>query len=97
MIFPLMVVAGAFGGWVWAMIPAILKTHFNTNEILVSLMLVYVAQNILSSMALGHPAQPRGRRAFRVAQPEPISGDAESGADQAGTGCTGAWSRPSLR
>ena len=41
-IFPVMVVAGAFGGWVWAMIPAILKTRFNTNEILVSLMLVYV-------------------------------------------------------
>jgi ABC-type uncharacterized transport system permease subunit len=35
-IFPAMVIAGAFGGWLWAMIPAILKTRFNTNEILVS-------------------------------------------------------------
>ncbi|MEC7440520.1 MAG: ABC transporter permease, partial [Pseudomonadota bacterium] len=31
------------GGLAWAMIPAILKTRFNTNEILVSLMLTYVA------------------------------------------------------
>ena len=32
--YPAMVIAGAFGGWAWAMIPAILKTRFNTNEIL---------------------------------------------------------------
>ncbi|MEC7372634.1 MAG: ABC transporter permease, partial [Pseudomonadota bacterium] len=35
--------AGVLGGLAWAMIPAILKTRFNTNEILVSLMLTYVA------------------------------------------------------
>jgi general nucleoside transport system permease protein len=52
-IFPLMVIAGALGGFVWAMIPAILKTRFNTNEILVSLLLVYVAEKILAAMALG--------------------------------------------
>ena len=28
-IFPLMVVAGAFGGWIWAMIPAVLKVSFD--------------------------------------------------------------------
>ena len=59
-IFPLMVLAGAFGGWIWAMIPAILRTRFNTNEILVSLLLVYVAQNILSSMAIGLLRNPEG-------------------------------------
>ncbi len=59
-IFPLMVVAGAFGGWLWAMIPAILRTKFQTNEILVSLLLVYVAQNILASMALGALRNPDG-------------------------------------
>lgn len=52
-VFPLMVLAGAFGGFLWAMIPAILKTRFNTNEILVSLLLVYVAERILAAMALG--------------------------------------------
>jgi general nucleoside transport system permease protein len=59
-VFPVMVLAGAFGGWAWAMIPAILRTRFNTNEILVSLLLVYVAQNILASMALGLLRNPEG-------------------------------------
>ena len=60
LIYPVMVIAGAFGGWVWAMIPAILKTRFNTNEILVSLMLVYVAQSILAMAALGFLRNPQG-------------------------------------
>lgn len=59
-IFPVMIVAGAFGGWVWAMIPAILKTRFNTNEILVSLMLVYVAETILAKAATGFLKNPEG-------------------------------------
>ncbi|MGO4914015.1 ABC transporter permease [Pseudogemmobacter sp. W21_MBD1_M6] len=59
-VFPLMVIAGALGGWAWAMIPAILKTHFNTNEILVSLLLVYVAEALLASMSLGALRNPEG-------------------------------------
>jgi simple sugar transport system permease protein len=59
-IFPLMVLAGAFGGWAWALIPAILKTRFNTNEILVSLLLVYVAEKILAAMATGRMRNPDG-------------------------------------
>lgn len=59
-IFPLMVVAGAFGGWIWAMIPALLKVKFGTNEILVSLMLVYVAEQLLASMSLGLLKNPEG-------------------------------------
>jgi hypothetical protein len=46
-----MVIAGLIGGWAWAMIPGILKTRFRTNEILVSLLLVYVAEAILASAA----------------------------------------------
>jgi len=61
LIYPFMVLAGAFGGWIWAMIPAILKTKFNTNEILVSLLLVYVAEQILASMALGLLRNPEGQ------------------------------------
>ncbi len=60
LIFPAMVIAGAFGGWVWAMIPAILKTRFNTNEILVSLMLVYVAQTVLAKASTGFLKNPEG-------------------------------------
>ncbi|MFY0310498.1 ABC transporter permease [Leisingera sp. D0M16] len=59
-IFPLMVIAGALGGWAWAMIPAVLKTRFGTNEILVSLMLVYVAEQFLASVSLGLLKNPEG-------------------------------------
>ena len=60
LIFPLMVLAGALGGWIWAMIPAVLKVKFGTNEILVSLMLVYVAEQFLASMSLGLLKNPEG-------------------------------------
>lgn len=60
LIFPLMILAGALGGLVWAMIPAVLKVKFGTNEILVSLMLVYVAEQFLASMSLGLLKNPEG-------------------------------------
>ncbi|MBE1291947.1 MAG: ABC transporter permease [Shimia sp.] len=60
LIFPLMIVAGALGGWAWGMIPALLKVRFGTNEILVSLMLVYVADQLLASMSLGLLRNPEG-------------------------------------
>lgn len=59
-IFPIMIVAGAIGGMIWAMIPAFLKVRFGTNEILVSLMLVYVAEQLLASMSLGLLKNPEG-------------------------------------
>jgi simple sugar transport system permease protein len=59
-LFPAMILAGALGGMLWAMIPAILKIRFGTNEILVSLMLVYVAENILAMMAFGPLKNPEG-------------------------------------
>ena len=58
LIFPLMVVCGALGGFLWAMIPAVLKVTLGTNEILVSLMLVYVADNLLASAAVGWLRNP---------------------------------------
>lgn len=60
-IFPLMVICGGLGGALWALIPAILKAKFNTNEILVSLLLVYVAENILAAMSLGLLRNPEGQ------------------------------------
>nr|WP_174838803.1 MULTISPECIES: ABC transporter permease [unclassified Ruegeria] len=59
-IFPIMVMAGALGGWIWATIPAVLKVRFGTNEILVSLMLVYVAEQMLASVSLGLLKNPEG-------------------------------------
>lgn len=60
LIFPLMIICGALGGMIWAMIPALLKVKFGTNEILVSLMLVYVAEQLLASMSLGLLKNPEG-------------------------------------
>ena len=60
LIFPGMVIAGALGGWAWAMIPALLKTRFRTNEILVSLLLVYVAEAIMAQAATGFLRNPEG-------------------------------------
>ncbi len=60
LIFPFMIIAGAFGGFLWAMIPAILRTAFRTNEILVSLMLVYVAEAMLASVSQGLLRNPEG-------------------------------------
>ena len=59
-IFPLMVLIGIAGGCLWSMIPAILKIRFNVNEILVSLMLVYVAEQILALASLGFLRNPDG-------------------------------------
>ena len=47
---PLMLLMGALGGAAYAMIPALLKVRFGTNEILTSLMLVYVASLFLDWM-----------------------------------------------
>lgn len=59
-IFPAMVLAGALGGWAWGMIPALLRNHFGASEILVSLMLVYVAQKVAAWMAFGPMKNPEG-------------------------------------
>jgi len=45
--------AGCLGGMVWAAIPALLRTRFNANEILVSLMLTYVAALLLDLLVRG--------------------------------------------
>jgi simple sugar transport system permease protein len=60
LILPTMVVAGAIGGALWAAIPAVLRTRFNTNEILVSLMLVYIANLLVSWLVFGPWKDPEG-------------------------------------
>jgi ABC-type uncharacterized transport system permease subunit len=53
-------VAGMAGGMAWAAITALLRDRFNANEILVSLMLVYVAQLLLSMLVHGALRDPEG-------------------------------------
>ncbi|MEO8542902.1 MAG: ABC transporter permease [Burkholderiaceae bacterium] len=52
--------AGVIGGMVWAAITALLRDRFNANEILVSLMLVYVAVQLLSYLVGGPWKDPMG-------------------------------------
>ena len=60
LLLPAMALAGVAGGMAWAAIPAVLKTRFNANEILVSLMLVYVAVLGLSVLVHGPLRDPQG-------------------------------------
>ncbi len=59
-ILPAMFIGGVAGGMFWAAIPAFLKIRFNANEILVSLMLNYVAILILSLLIHGPWKDPLG-------------------------------------
>ena len=52
--------AGVLGGMVWAGLTALLRDRFNANEILVSLMLVYVATMVLSYLVYGPWKDPAG-------------------------------------
>jgi ABC-type uncharacterized transport system permease subunit len=52
--------AGVLGGMAWAAITAVLRDRFNANEILVSLMLVYVATLLLNYMVFGPWKDPAG-------------------------------------
>lgn len=58
--FVLVCVAGALTGMAWAAIPAFLRTRFNANEILTSLMLIYVADQLLGWLVHGALRNPQG-------------------------------------
>jgi ABC-type uncharacterized transport system permease subunit len=49
---PAMLIAAAIGGALWAAIPGLLRAYLNTNEILTSLMLNYVAGLLLDYLIL---------------------------------------------
>lgn len=58
-LLPAMIVAGALGGALWAGITAFLRAHLNTNEILVSLMLTYVADLLVKYLVFGPWQDPQ--------------------------------------
>lgn len=60
LLMPLLLLAGAAGGMAWAAIPAWLRVRMNANEILVSLMLVYVAELAVSWLVHGPWRDPDG-------------------------------------
>jgi simple sugar transport system permease protein len=56
----LIILAGVLGGMAWAGLTALLRDKFNANEILVSLMLVYVAVQVLGYLVYGPWKDPLG-------------------------------------
>ena len=56
----LILLAGVLGGMAWAALVALLRERFNANEILVSLMLVYVAEMLLNWLVYGPWKDPQG-------------------------------------
>lgn len=60
LLLPIMIVLGMIGGGLYASIPGYLKAKFGTNEILTSLMLVYVAQQFVDWIVRGPWRDPQG-------------------------------------
>jgi general nucleoside transport system permease protein len=56
----LVLAAGVLGGMAWAALVALLRDRFNASEILVSLMLVYVAELVLAWLVYGPWKDPQG-------------------------------------
>ncbi len=52
-LLPMMIVAGALGGMLWASLTALCRAQFHANEILVSLMLTYVADLLVKALVYG--------------------------------------------
>ncbi len=59
-IIVVILLAGVLGGMFWAALVAVLRDRFNASEILVSLMLVYVAEMVLSYLVYGPWKDPAG-------------------------------------
>ena len=59
-IIPAILLAGVLGGMVWAGITALLRDKFNDSEMMVSLMLVYVAILVLNYLVFGPWKDPAG-------------------------------------
>jgi general nucleoside transport system permease protein len=59
-VLPVMLLLGAIGGALYAMIPALCKVRFGASEILTSLMLVYVADLFMDYLVRGPWRDPHG-------------------------------------
>ncbi|RLC64524.1 MAG: ABC transporter permease [Chloroflexota bacterium] len=57
---PLALLAGAIGGGLWALIPGLLKAYLKVNEVIVSLMLNYIAILFVSWLVHGPMEEPGG-------------------------------------
>jgi general nucleoside transport system permease protein len=72
-VLPAMLVLGAIGGALYALIPAICRVRFGASEILVSLMLVYVADLVLDYLVRGPWRDPHGYNFPTTADFDPVA------------------------
>jgi general nucleoside transport system permease protein len=72
-VLPAMLLAGAVGGALYALIPAICKVRFGASEILTSLMLVYVAELLLDYLVRGPWRDPNGFNFPTTAEFDPVA------------------------
>jgi simple sugar transport system permease protein len=72
-VLPAMLVLGALGGALYALIPAICRVRFGASEILVSLMLVYVADLLLDYLVRGPWRDPHGYNFPTTADFDPVA------------------------
>jgi general nucleoside transport system permease protein len=72
-VLPAMLVLGAVAGALYALIPALCKVRFGASEILVSLMLVYVADLLLDYLVRGPWRDPHGYNFPTTAEFDPVA------------------------
>jgi ABC-type uncharacterized transport system permease subunit len=72
-VLPAMLIAGAVGGALYALIPALCKVRFGASEILTSLMLVYVADLLLDYLVRGPWRDPNGFNFPTTAEFDPVA------------------------
>src|SRR5216684_1005054 len=72
-VLPAMLLLGAAGGALYALIPALCKVRFGASEILVSLMLVYVADLFLDYLVRGPWRDPAGFNFPTTAEFDPVA------------------------
>src|SRR6201991_5173361 len=72
-VLPAMLLLGALGGALWAMIPALCKVRFGASEILTSLMLVYVADLFMDYLVRGPWRDPNGMNFPTPAEFDPVA------------------------
>src|SRR5271170_3780212 len=72
-VLPVMLIMGAVGGALYALIPALCRVYFGASEILTSLMLVYVANLGLDYMVRGPWRDPHGLNFPTTAEFDPVA------------------------
>lgn len=72
-VMPVMLLMGAVAGALYALIPAICRVRFGASEILVSLMLVYVAELFLDYLVRGPWRDPAGFNFPTTAEFDPVA------------------------